>query len=245
MNQAGTTEIGPSLSPTPAPAASRMRINDIVCRSADASKEGSEEVTVSLRIVIASLLIGVLCSVPCIGQEAAAETTVEIGIEPDSMPRELSGFEGEIHGLWRDGRVFIAGQPDEAALARFKKLGVTAVVNLRTTAEMEDRERVPFDEAAVIDSLGMEYIHIPLGGEDHPYTPEAVDRFADVLDRHQGPVLLHCTVGWRASYMWSAYLISDQGFSLDAAMARGYSMAIGDLPIEGLLGRPIELAYAD
>lgn len=198
-----------------------------------------------LRIVIASLLVGVLCSIPCIGQEAETETRVEIGIEPDALPRELSGFEGEIRGLWRDGRVFIAGQPDETALARFKKLGVTAVVNLRTTAEMEDRERVPFDEAAVVDSLGMEYIHIPLGGDDHPYTPMAVERFADVLFRHEGLVLLHCTVGWRASYMWSAYLVSDQGFSLGAAMARGDSMAIGDLPIEGLLGRPIDLVYAN
>lgn len=199
----------------------------------------------SLRIVIAPLLVGVLCSFPCVGQEAAMGTTVETGINPDAMPRDLIGFEGEIRGLWRDGRVFIAGQPDEVALARFEKVGVTAVVNLRSIAEMEDRERVPFDEAALIDSLGMEYIHIPLGGDDHPYTPEAVDRFADVLARHRGPVLLHCTVGWRASYMWSAYLIRNQGFSLETAMARGDSMAIGDLPIEGLLGRPIELVYAD
>jgi uncharacterized protein (TIGR01244 family) len=110
---------------------------------------------------------------------------------------------------------------------------------------MDDRERVPFDEAAVVDSLGMEYVHIPLGGDDHPYTPQAVDRFAGVLKRHDGPVLVHCTVAWRASYMWSAYLVREQGFSLEEAMARGKAMAIGKLPIEGLLGRSVRLVFAD
>ncbi len=198
-----------------------------------------------LRSAAAMVLVVFLCSIAISGQEAATETVVDIGIDSDVLPRELSGFDGEIRGLWRDGRVFVGGQPDEAAFARFAKIGVTVVVNLRTTAEMDDRERVPFDEAAVVDSLGMEYVHIPLGGDDHPYTPDAVSRFADVLERHDGLVLLHCTVAWRASYMWSAYLVTEQGFSLDAAMARGESMAIGDLPIEGLLGRPLALVYAD
>ena len=124
-------------------------------------------------------------------------------------------------------------------------MGVTAVVNLRTTVEMDDRDRVPFDEASLVKALGLEYVHIPLGGEDHPYTPEAVARFADVLERHGELVLLHCTVAWRASYMWSAYLISEQGYDLDGALARGEAMGIGELPIEGLLGRPLVLAYAD
>lgn len=215
------------------------------CRIVRQENEGAEEVVVFPRSAAAMLLVFFLCSFAISAQEAAPEIVVDIGIDPDVMPRELSGFEGEIRGLWRDGRVFIGGQPDEAALSRFAKTGVTVVVNLRTTAEMDDRERVPFDEAAVVDALGMEYVHIPLGGDEHPYTPEAVRRFADVLEKHDGLVLLHCTVAWRASYMWSAYLVTEQGLSLDRAMARGESIAIGDLPIEGLLGRPVVLVYAN
>ena len=199
----------------------------------------------NLRIVFVASIAVCLCSVQGIAQQTDVVHVVEIELDPDALPHEVGGFEGEIRGLWRDGRVFVAGQPDEAALDRFRKLGVTAVVNLRTPDEMNDRERVPFDEAAVVGSLGMEYVHIPLGGDAHPYTPEAVDRFAEVLERHDGLVLLHCTVAWRASYMWTAYLIREQGFGLAAAMARGEAMAIGDLPIEGLLGRPLELVYAD
>jgi len=191
------------------------------------------------------MLVVVVFSVPAFGNEISGESQAELGLDPEGLPHELNGFEGEIRGLWRDGRVFIAGQPDEKALARFSEIGVTVVVNLRTTAEMDDRERVPFDEAAVVDSLEMEYVHIPLGGEEHPYSPEAVDRFAELLERHEGPVLLHCTVAWRASYLWSAYLVREQGYGLDRAMARAEAMAIDDLPIEGLLGRSLKLAYTD
>ncbi len=199
----------------------------------------------SLKNITALILAISLFAAPVLADEPAGEALPDLGIDTDSMPIELTGFEGEIRGLWRDGRVFIAGQPDETALARFSEMGVTAVINLRTPAEVNDRERVPFDEAAVVDSLGMKYIHIPLGGEDHPYSSEAVDRVADILAQHKGSVLVHCTVGWRASYLWSAYLIDRQGYSLDRAMARGEAMAISDLPIEGLLGRPVKLAFAD
>lgn len=199
----------------------------------------------SLRIAAASVLAVFLISGSVSGQETATGSTVDIGIERDDLPRELNGFDGGIRGLWRDGRVLIGGQPDEPAFDRFQKMGVTVVVNLRSTAEMNDREKVPYDEAAVVNGLGMDYVHIPLGGDDHPYTPQAVDRLADVLEDHDGPVLIHCTVAWRASYLWAAYLVKEQGFSLDEAMARGEAMAISDLPIEGLIGRQVQLAYAD
>jgi uncharacterized protein (TIGR01244 family) len=175
----------------------------------------------------------------------ALDPAVRVEIDPDALPHEVSGFAGEIRGLWRDGRVYIGGQPDEAAFSRFSELGVKAVVNLRTTVEVNDRERVPFDEAAVVEALGMEYIHIPLGGDEHPYTPQAVTSFAEVLKRHDGPILLHCTVAWRASHLWSAYLVLEQGFSLDDAIRRGEAIAIGQPPVEGLLGRPLKLVFAD
>jgi protein tyrosine phosphatase (PTP) superfamily phosphohydrolase (DUF442 family) len=174
----------------------------------------------------------------------SAETgTAKLGIDRSALPEPVEGFEmlaGEVH---RDGRVYLAGQPSEEALRHFHELGVTAVVNLRTPGEMDNRERVPFDEAAVAGELGMDYVPIPLGGDDHPYTPEAVAAFAVVLAKHPGPVLLHCTVAWRASYMWVAYLIQYQDFPLDAAMARGEAVAISPPPLQGLLGKKLKLVY--
>lgn len=194
--------------------------------------------------VVPTLLL-ILVAALVSADETPDTNAVSIGLNDESLPREVTEYSGEIRGLWRDGRVYIGGQPDESALKHFQAQGVRAVVNLRTPEEMDDRERVPFDEAAVVSELGMDYIHIPLGGDEHPYTPEAVARFADVLRRTEGPVLVHCTVGWRASYIWSAYLVTEQGFDINTAMARGKAMAIGDLPIEGLLGLDLELTVVN
>jgi len=170
---------------------------------------------------------------------------VDLGIDRTALPAPIGDFEGVRGEVFKDGRLFIAGQPDEDALRRFRELGVTVVVNLRTPAEMENRERVPFDEAAFVREQGMEYVHIPLGGDDHPYTPEAVATFAETLEKHGGPVLLHCTVAWRASYLWAAYLILYQDFDFAAALDRGEAIAISPPPLQGLLGRPLTLVFED
>jgi len=179
---------------------------------------------------------------PIAAEEQASPPVTDIGIDRGALPVSIDAVDG-VRPLFRDGRVYIAGQPSREALARLHGLGVTAVVNLRTPAEMEDRQRVPYDEAAAVAELGMEYVRIPLGGDEHPYAPQAVDRLAKVLAEHRGPVLLHCTVGWRASYLWVAYLIREQGFALPDALARGEAIAISPDPLEGLLGRPLAVVY--
>jgi len=191
------------------------------------------------------ILLAVLAVIVLTGlADGADRPTVELGISDDVMPQVVEGVEGVERNLYRDGRVYLAGQPNEDALRRFKELGVTVVVNLRTPGEMEDRERVPFDEAEVVEALELEYVWIPLGGDDHPYTPAAVDRFAEVMRRHDGTVLVHCTMAWRVAYLWVAYLIREHGFELGEALARGEAVAIGPSPLEGLLDRPLDLAYA-
>ena len=83
----------------------------------------------SLRIAVVLVVAVFLYSGVVSGQETAAESIVDIGIEGDGLPRELNGFDGEIRGLWRDGRVLIGGQPDESAFDRFQEMGVTVVVD--------------------------------------------------------------------------------------------------------------------
>ena len=170
---------------------------------------------------------------------------VDLGVDRTALPAPIEDIDGVTGGVFKDGRLFIAGQPDEGALRRFRELGVTVVINLRTPAEMDNRERVPFDEAGFVREQGMEYVHIPLGGDDHPYTPEAVATFAETLEKHGGAVLLHCTVAWRASYLWAAYLILYQDFDIAAALDRGEAIAISPPPLQGLLGRPLTLVYEE
>lgn len=180
------------------------------------------------------------------GQEAPEIPAVaDLQIDRSGLPVRVDGVDGVEQNLFRDGRVYIGGQPSREVLAAFRQLGVTAVVNLRTPAETDDRQRVSYNEAAAVAELGMEYISIPLGGAEHPYTSQAVDRLAKALADHPGPVLLHCTIGWRASYLWVAYLVREQGFALPDALARGEAIAITPDPLEGLLGRLLNVVYAD
>jgi uncharacterized protein (TIGR01244 family) len=190
-------------------------------------------------------LIALSTVAPLAADESPAPGAATLGVDRDGLPVPVEGIEGVERRLYLDGRVYVAGQPSADALRRFRKLGVTAVVNLRTRAEMDDRERVPYDEAALTAELGMEYAHLPIGGDDHPFRPEVLDGLRDILVRHPGPVLLHCTVAWRAGNVWMAYLVREEGFTLDAAVARGKAMDLGDEPLELLLGRPVKLVFAD
>jgi len=197
------------------------------------------------RRALAAVLVAALAPALAGEESPGARPAPGPGIDRGRLPERVEGIEGVEQNLFRDGRVYIGGQPSQAALAALRELGVTAVVNLRTPPEMDDRQRVPYDEAAAVAELGMEYIAIPLGGPEHPYTPQAVDRLAKALADHSGPVLVHCTVGWRASYLWVAYLIREQGFALPDALARGEAIAITPDPLEGLLGRMLTVRFAD
>lgn len=143
--------------------------------------------------------------------------------------------------------VFVGGQPTERALRAMKALGVTTVVNLRTPAEMQ--RAVKFDEPALVAELGMTYVYLPVRGDStYPYSPETVAKFADAVGHASGKVLLHCTIGWRASHLWAAYLIQDRGIPVADALANARAinlmdgmrgMGSGRQPVEQLLNRDL------
>ena len=158
------------------------------------------------------------------------------------MPRQIdaAGFR-EVVAV--SGDLYISGQPDSAAFVWLKADGVTTVINLRTSQEMANRSFVPFDEQVLVEGLGMKFIHIPLGGPDTPYTPEALRKFADTLKAAPGKVLLHCTVAWRASHMFAAYLIRYQGMPPAQAIAYARAVNFSPLPVEGLLGKEMVIDF--
>ena len=126
--------------------------------------------------------------------------------------------------------IFIGGQPTEKALRDLRAQGVTVVVNLRTPEEMT--RAVKFDEPALIRELGMRYVYIPMRGTpEFPYSPDAVAKFAEAVKSANGKVLLHCTVAWRASHLWAAYLIKERGVPVETAtfpgVVHGFLRAMG------------------
>ena len=162
---------------------------------------------------------------------AHAEGAVPMPIQIDS-----TGFNTVL--ATAGDRLYIAGQPSPEGFERLKAAGVDTVINLRTDPEMA---ALPFDESELLESLGMTYIHLPSGGPDTPYTPATLERFAAVLAAAQGKVLLHCTVAWRASHLYAAYLHRYQGLSLKDAIDYASAVNFGGLPIEGFLGQTLEV----
>jgi uncharacterized protein (TIGR01244 family) len=171
-----------------------------------------------------------LCA-PAVAQEAV------------HFPQKLDtpGFQGMIADV---GPAYVSGQPTEAALRALAAQGVTTIITLRTQQEMDNRKQVPFDEAALAKELGLTYVHVPLGGPDTPYTPETLTKVAAAIDDSKGKVLLHCTVAWRASHMWAAYLVKDKNMSHADAVKAGEAMNLNgykpanatSTPLEDLLG---------
>lgn len=185
-----------------------------------------------------------------IAVSAAAQGVVgkgKTGPAPDPVNLDITGlFQEKFVSIGDD--LFIGGQPTEKALRDLKAKGVTTVVNLRMPAEMA---QIGFDEAALLKELGITYVHIPMrGSPENPYGPKELDRFAATLADAKGKVLLHCTVAWRASHLWAAYLIRDRKVPVEAALAQTRKINLRDeapfggvQPIEGFLGRTIpELA---
>ena len=158
----------------------------------------------------------------------------------------------ETHGLFQDkfasvgSDMFISGQPTERALRDLHAQGVTTVVNLRTPEEMS--KRVSFDEAALVKELGMEYVYLPMRGTaEFPYSPAAVKSFAAAMSSAKGKVLLHCTIAWRASHLWAAYLIQYRDVPVATALQDARMINLMDdmrmdgdtQPVEAFLGRTL------
>jgi uncharacterized protein (TIGR01244 family) len=156
------------------------------------------------------------------------------------------------HGQFQDkfarvgDDVFISGQPTERGLRDLRSQGVTTVVNLRTPEEMS--KRVPFDEAALVKNLGMEYFYLPVrGNAEFPYSPATVKSFAAAMGGAKGKVLLHCTIAWRASHLWAAYLIQYRDLPVATALAQARMINLMDdmrmdeerQPVESFLGRAL------
>jgi uncharacterized protein (TIGR01244 family) len=120
-----------------------------------------------------------------------------------------------------------------------KSRGVTTIVNLRTPPEMA---RVGFDEAALAAQLGMTYVYLPVRGDSAmPYAPETVARFAKAMESANGKVALHCTVAWRASHLWAAYLIKYRGLDVPSALANARAINLADNDTRMMTGRqPVE-----
>jgi len=197
-------------------------------------------ITTSYRALIALVLLGV-------AGPAGAQNIVHArpGPVPNPVVLDNTGLFQDKYATVGDD-MFIGGQPTEKALRELRAKGVTTVVNLRMPEEMA---RIGFDEAALVKALGMRYVHIPMRGTpENPYGPKELDTFAAAMASADGKVLLHCTIAWRASHLWAAYLIRERNVPVAEALTQARTINLMDemrmgnsptQPLEGFLGHPV------
>ncbi|MEJ2086662.1 MAG: sulfur transferase domain-containing protein [Acidobacteriota bacterium] len=99
------------------------------------------------------------------------------------------------------------GQPSPEQISAIADRGFKTVINLRTEAE------TPNTNAAYVESLGMVYIAIPIGGAED-LNEENAASLAEALDDSEQPILLHCGSGNRVGA-----LIALKAYYVDGATA--------------------------
>jgi uncharacterized protein (TIGR01244 family) len=195
----------------------------------------------------AATALAVLLTLPAGAQSVVGKN--KNGLVPNPVTLDTTGmFQAKFVSVGDD--MFIGGQPTEKALRELRAKGVTTVVNLRMSEEMA---RVGFDEAALVKELGIKYVYIPMrGSAENPYGPKELDTFASAMASADGKVLLHCTIAWRASHLWAAYLIRERKVPVATALSQARMINLMDdmrmggdqQPLEGFLGHVVpEMAH--
>lgn len=108
--------------------------------------------------------------------------------------------------------VATAGQPTEAQFSTIQKSGYQVVVNL---ARPDSPNALP-NEQAIVESLSMQYIHIPVVWENP--TLEDISRFFSVMETNADKsVFVHCAANMRVSSFLYLYRLVRAGTSEEQA----------------------------
>jgi protein tyrosine phosphatase (PTP) superfamily phosphohydrolase (DUF442 family) len=109
--------------------------------------------------------------------------------------------------------VVTGGQPTEAQLAAIASAGCKTVINIG----LHDADYALPDERGLVESLGMEYIYIPVIW-DSPSKADLV-RFCDALAARQDQdVFVHCAANKRVAAFIALDRILRQGWAADDAL---------------------------
>jgi len=126
------------------------------------------------------------------------------------------------------------GQPSMADLKALKAQGVTMVINLRAPGEVTKHDdpavaaKFNFDEAALVRSLGMTYMSLPIASADD-LTTQSAELLDAALGGADGKVLLHCGSGNRAGALMALRAYHISGMAPEAALEAGKAAGLTKL----------------
>lgn len=176
------------------------------------------------------LLALLFCSWPAAGQEAIdAGGEDAAAVEPVAAQAKLVDLPNA-KMPW--DQILVGGQPTREQLAEVAAAGYGTVINLRAPGELTE-----WDEEAVVGSLGMRYVSLPVAGQ-RDLTEETARRLAEHLEEvGSQPVLIHCASGNRVGAVFALKAFFLDGESKEASMAIGKRSGLLSLEpmVEGIL----------
>ncbi len=116
-----------------------------------------------------------------------------------------------------------AGQPSAEQFRAAQVAGIATVIDIRDPMEAR-----PFDEAVLVQSLGMQYINIPVVAGS--LSDQIMEQLLVAMRANQAHLtMLHCASANRTGAPLLAYLMLDEGLTeqdaVDAALRAGLSSA--------------------
>ena len=177
------------------------------------------------------------------GMAAGVVTAVamcSIALAEGMVPLAQSIHWPGIETAWQYKTMYLTSAPNDEGFKHAKEQGVTTVINLLTTSEdpssfwPKDTSKKswlmyaleyyfpqlkPWDEAQVVEDLGLRYESVPIDVEQPD--PAAVERFLSIVQQvHEKQVLIHCDAAGRALAMWAIYLGTAGGLTPEQALAQ-------------------------
>lgn len=166
----------------------------------------------TLAVAVAFLLLGNLGILAA--TQWARETTTKARIT--SVPG-IDHLEAVDSKLWR------GGAPSDAGYRALAEAGITTVVDLRAEEGLEG-------DAAMVESLGMNIVRIPIRDGQTPTTAQ-VEQFLAATRQAPGQVFVHCGAGvGRTGTMVGAYLVETSELNGRGALRR--NLAVGPPSLE-------------
>jgi uncharacterized protein (TIGR01244 family) len=112
------------------------------------------------------------------------------------------------HYQFLDDQLSSSGMPTADQMQEVAKAGVQLVINL---APHDSPNAIP-NEAGLVNSLGMDYINIPVTWRAPE--PETLARFMEEMDAHAGQkIFVHCEANYRASAFIMLYRVLRLGWN--------------------------------
>lgn len=111
--------------------------------------------------------------------------------------------------------IYASGQPAEESFSALAQAGIQVIVNLRPQVEQD------WNEQAVVESLGMRYINLPIAGSGG-VTHDNAKKLAVILAELEGKqVLVHCSSGNRVGALTALNSFEKNDGDLNAAIDEG------------------------